>query len=96
MPFLFERAYRRMGRHYFLLYVAFEFDRAVAAARDVAEALAERFGPEPSRLEVGIGVNSGPVVVGSGTRAMSCCSPRRPAAPCRTTETSWLREGTLR
>jgi class 3 adenylate cyclase len=25
MPFLFERAYRRMGRHYFLLYVAFEF-----------------------------------------------------------------------
>lgn len=25
MPFLLERAYRRMGRHYFLLYVAFEF-----------------------------------------------------------------------
>ena len=25
MPFLFERAYRRMGRHYFLLYVGFEF-----------------------------------------------------------------------
>src|SRR5215208_3834131 len=25
MPFLFERAYRRMGEHYFLLYVAFEF-----------------------------------------------------------------------
>jgi adenylate cyclase len=25
MPFLFERAYRRMGKHYFLLYVAFEF-----------------------------------------------------------------------
>src|SRR5688500_2813005 len=25
MPFLFERAYRRMGRHYFLLYVVFEF-----------------------------------------------------------------------
>jgi adenylate cyclase len=25
MPFLFERAYRRMGRHYFLLYVLFEF-----------------------------------------------------------------------
>jgi adenylate cyclase len=24
MPFLFERAYRRMGRHYFLLYVVFE------------------------------------------------------------------------
>jgi adenylate cyclase len=25
MPFFFERAYRRMGRHYFLLYVVFEF-----------------------------------------------------------------------
>ncbi|MEA2406386.1 MAG: adenylate cyclase [Thermoleophilaceae bacterium] len=25
MPFFFERAYRRMGRHYFLLYLAFEF-----------------------------------------------------------------------
>ena len=25
MPFLFERAYRRMGKSYFLLYVAFEF-----------------------------------------------------------------------
>src|SRR5688572_5420993 len=25
MPFLFERAYRRMGKHYFLLYVVFEF-----------------------------------------------------------------------
>src|SRR5215213_8291890 len=25
MPFLFERAYRRTGKHYFLLYVAFEF-----------------------------------------------------------------------
>jgi adenylate cyclase len=28
MPFLFERAYRRMGRHYFLLYLAFEFASA--------------------------------------------------------------------
>jgi class 3 adenylate cyclase len=25
MPFLFERAYRRMGKHYFLLYLFFEF-----------------------------------------------------------------------
>jgi hypothetical protein len=25
VPFLFERAYRRMGKNYFLLYVAFEF-----------------------------------------------------------------------
>lgn len=25
MPFLFERAYRRMGKRYFLLYVVFEF-----------------------------------------------------------------------
>jgi len=25
MPFLFSRAYRRMGKNYFLLYVAFEF-----------------------------------------------------------------------
>jgi adenylate cyclase len=25
MPFFFERAYRQMGRHYFLLYVVFEF-----------------------------------------------------------------------
>ena len=25
MPFLFGRAYRRMGKHYFLLYVVFEF-----------------------------------------------------------------------
>jgi hypothetical protein len=25
MPFLFERAYRRTGKHYFLLYVVFEF-----------------------------------------------------------------------
>jgi len=45
-------------------------DRAVAAARDVAEALVERFGPEPSAFgpesfHFGIGVNSGPVVVGS-------------------------------
>jgi len=45
-------------------------DRAVAAARDVAEALVERFGPEPSAFgpesfRFGIGVNSGPVVVGS-------------------------------
>ena len=53
MPFLFERAYR-----------------AVAAARGVAEALTERFGPEPSpfgpeSFRFGIGVNSGPVVVGS-------------------------------
>jgi adenylate cyclase len=37
-------------------------DRAVAAARDIATALAERFGDE---LRFGIGVNSGPVVVGS-------------------------------
>jgi class 3 adenylate cyclase len=37
-------------------------DRAVAAARDIAIALAERFGDE---LRFGIGVNSGPVVVGS-------------------------------
>jgi adenylate cyclase len=29
MPFLFERAYRRMGRHYFLLYVVFEFVSAI-------------------------------------------------------------------
>ncbi len=44
--------------------------RAVAAARDVAEALTERFGPEPSpfgpeSFRFGIGVNSGLVVVGS-------------------------------
>jgi class 3 adenylate cyclase len=32
MPFLFERAYRRMGKHYFLLYVAFEFISAVVVA----------------------------------------------------------------
>ena len=25
MPFLFERAYRRLGKSYFVLYVAFEF-----------------------------------------------------------------------
>jgi len=25
MPLLFGRAYRRMGKHYFLLYVVFEF-----------------------------------------------------------------------
>ena len=25
MPFLFGKAYRRMGKHYFLLYVVFEF-----------------------------------------------------------------------
>ena len=37
-------------------------DRAVAAARDIAEALGERFGDE---LRFGIGINSGPVVVGS-------------------------------
>jgi class 3 adenylate cyclase len=37
-------------------------ERAVAAARDIAAALAERFGDE---LRFGIGVNSGPVVVGS-------------------------------
>ncbi len=37
-------------------------DRAVAAAKDIAEALVERFGDE---VRVGIGVNSGPVVVGS-------------------------------
>ena len=37
-------------------------DRAVAAARDIATGLAERFGDE---LRFGIGVNSGPVVVGS-------------------------------
>jgi class 3 adenylate cyclase len=37
-------------------------DRAVAAARDVATKLAERFGEE---IRFGIGVNSGPVVVGS-------------------------------
>jgi len=29
MPFLFERAYRRMGENYFLLYVAFEFVSAI-------------------------------------------------------------------
>ena len=28
MPFFFERAYRRMGKHYFLLYVVFEFASA--------------------------------------------------------------------
>jgi adenylate cyclase len=28
MPFFFERAYRRLGRHYFLLYVVFEFASA--------------------------------------------------------------------
>lgn len=32
MPFSFERAYRRMGKHYFLLYVAFEFISAVVVA----------------------------------------------------------------
>jgi adenylate cyclase len=37
-------------------------ERAVAAARDIATALADRFGDE---LRFGIGVNSGPVVVGS-------------------------------
>jgi class 3 adenylate cyclase len=37
-------------------------DRAVAAANEIAEALAERFGEE---FRFGIGVNSGPVVVGS-------------------------------
>ena len=37
-------------------------DRAVAAARDIATNLAERFGEE---IRFGIGVNSGPVVVGS-------------------------------
>jgi class 3 adenylate cyclase len=29
MPFLFERAYRRMGKHYFLLYLIFEFVSAI-------------------------------------------------------------------
>jgi class 3 adenylate cyclase len=29
MPFLFERAYRRMGKNYFLLYVVFEFASAI-------------------------------------------------------------------
>jgi adenylate cyclase len=37
-------------------------DRAVNAAKGVAEAIAERFGDE---LRFGVGVNSGPVVVGS-------------------------------
>jgi adenylate cyclase len=37
-------------------------DRAAAAARDLATALTDRFGDE---LRFGIGVNSGPVVVGS-------------------------------
>jgi adenylate cyclase len=37
-------------------------DRAVAAARGIAEKLAEHFGDE---VRVGIGVNSGPVVIGS-------------------------------
>ncbi len=37
-------------------------DRAVAASRDIATKLAERFGEE---IRFGIGVNSGPVVVGS-------------------------------
>ena len=37
-------------------------DRAVAAARDIATKLAERLGEE---IRFGIGVNSGPVVVGS-------------------------------
>jgi adenylate cyclase len=37
-------------------------DRALAAARDIAEQLASRFGDE---LRFGIGINSGPVVVGS-------------------------------
>lgn len=37
-------------------------DRAVAAARDIAEKLADRFGDD---MRFGIGINSGPVVVGS-------------------------------
>jgi adenylate cyclase len=37
-------------------------DRAVAAARGVADSLAEQFGEE---VRFGIGVNSGPVVIGS-------------------------------
>jgi adenylate cyclase len=37
-------------------------DRAVAAARDIAAKLAEHFGEE---IRFGVGVNSGPVVVGS-------------------------------
>jgi class 3 adenylate cyclase len=37
-------------------------DRAVAAARAIADALADRFGEE---VRFGIGVNSGPVVIGS-------------------------------
>jgi adenylate cyclase len=37
-------------------------DRAVATARAIADALAERFGDE---VRFGIGVNSGPVVIGS-------------------------------
>jgi adenylate cyclase len=37
-------------------------DRAVAAAGDIAERLAEHFGDE---IQFGIGINSGPVVVGS-------------------------------
>jgi adenylate cyclase len=37
-------------------------DRALAAARDILEAVEGKFGGEPS---IGIGLNSGPVVVGS-------------------------------
>ena len=37
-------------------------DRALAAAGDIAERLAERFGDE---IRFGVGINSGPVVVGS-------------------------------
>ena len=37
-------------------------DRALAAAGDIARKLSERFGDE---VEFGIGINSGPVVVGS-------------------------------
>src|SRR3954447_20747548 len=50
MPFLFERAYRRLGKSYFLLYVAFELVSAILVCLATVGLFSLYTDPDPPEL----------------------------------------------
>jgi hypothetical protein len=50
VPFLFERAYRRMGKSYFLLYLAFEFVSAILVCLATVGLFSLYTDPDPPEL----------------------------------------------
>ena len=50
MPFFFEKAYRRMGKHYFLLYLVFEFVSAIVVMPGDAWPVRAVHGPVRERV----------------------------------------------